>query len=76
MSFKHKLRSLLLCIPLLLGALGGMPMRPEEIEELMHSMNQQRIEYVVPLESENGDGKEGAGVRDRGPESSHDSADP
>ena len=32
-----------------------MPMRPEEIEELMHSMNGQRIEYTIPQES--GDGK-------------------
>jgi hypothetical protein len=55
-SFKHRLRSLLLCLPLLLGALGGMPMRPEEIEELMHSMNQQKIEYTIPAESENGYG--------------------
>lgn len=56
MAFKHKLRTLLLCIPLLMGAFGGMPMRPEEIEELMNSMNQQKVKYVIPLETENGDG--------------------
>jgi hypothetical protein len=31
-------------------------MRPEEIEELMHSLNQQKITLVVPGESENEDG--------------------
>jgi len=52
---KHKLRTLLLCLPLLVGSLIGAPMRPEEIEELMQSMNQQKIAYTIPDESENGD---------------------
>ena len=30
-------------------------MRPEEIEELMHTMNQQKIVVTVNDESENGD---------------------
>jgi hypothetical protein len=54
-SIKHRLRTLFLCLPLLLGALSGMTMRPEEIEELMHSMNQQKIVVTVDDESENGD---------------------
>jgi hypothetical protein len=54
-SIKHRLRTVLLCLPLLLGAFGGMAMRPEEIEELMHSMNQQKITYMISDESENGD---------------------
>jgi len=33
-----------------------MSMRPEEIEELMHSMNQQKIVVTVEDDSENGDG--------------------
>ena len=52
---KHKLRTLLLCLPLLVGSLIGAPVRPEEIEELMQSMNQQKIAYTIPDESENGD---------------------
>jgi hypothetical protein len=32
-----------------------MPMRPEEIEELMHSMNQQKITHNISENSENGD---------------------
>jgi hypothetical protein len=54
-SMKHKLRTLLLCLPLLVGSLIGAPMRPEEIEELMQSVNQQKIAYTIPDESENGD---------------------
>jgi len=52
-SFKHRLRTLLLCLPLSLGALGGMPMRPEEIEDLMHTMNQQKIVVTVEDEGNN-----------------------
>jgi len=55
MSFKHKLRALLVCLPLLLGSFSGVPMRPEDIEELMQSMNQQKIVLTIPDESENGD---------------------
>lgn len=44
---KRRLRNLLLCLPLLFGALGGMSMRPEEIEELMHTMNRQQIVVTV-----------------------------
>ena len=32
-----------------------MAMRPEEIEELMHNMNQQKIVVTVEDESQNGD---------------------
>jgi hypothetical protein len=53
MSIKHRLRTLLVCLPLLMGAFSGMPMRPEEIEELMHNMNQQKI--VVTVDDEKGD---------------------
>lgn len=55
MSIKRRLRTLFLGLPLLLGALSGMAMRPEEIEELMHSMNQQKIVVTIDDESENGD---------------------
>jgi hypothetical protein len=54
-SIKRRLRTLLLCLPLLLGAFSGMPMRPEGIEELMHHMNQQKIVVTIDEESENGD---------------------
>ncbi len=47
MSVTYGLRTLLLCLPLLLGAFAGMPMRPEEIEDLLHSANQQKIVHVI-----------------------------
>ncbi len=55
MSIKHRLRMLVLCLPLLMGAGFGMPMRPEEIEELMHSANQQTITYTLPGDQETAD---------------------
>lgn len=55
MSLKRKLRTLLVCLPLLLGSMSGVPMRPEEVEELMQKMNEQPMVYVMPGEGENGD---------------------
>ena len=48
MSIRSRFRSLLLCTALLWGVFAGVPMRPEEIEELMRSMNQPKIEYTIP----------------------------
>lgn len=55
MSIKRRLRMALLCLPLLLGAGIGMPMRPMEIEELIHSANQQTIAYTLPGDRETAD---------------------
>jgi hypothetical protein len=55
-SIKHLLRTLIICLPLALGSLAGVAMKPEEIEELMRSLNQQKITVTIPGESENGDG--------------------
>jgi hypothetical protein len=54
-SIKHRLRMLVLCLPLLVGAGFGMPMRPKEIEELMHSANQQTITDAIPGDEETAD---------------------
>jgi hypothetical protein len=53
MSVIYRLRTLLLCLPLLLGAFAGMPMRPEEIEDLLPSANQQKIVHVISEEEMN-----------------------
>ena len=55
MSIKHKLRMLLFYLPLLAGSLIGVPMRPEDMDQIMETLNQERIEYVIPDDSENGD---------------------
>jgi hypothetical protein len=45
---KSKFRALLLGLTLLVGVFGGVPMRAEEIEELMRCMSQPKIEYTIP----------------------------
>jgi hypothetical protein len=54
-SIKLKLRMLLFYLPLLAGSLSGVPMRPEDMDQIMEALNQERIEYVIPDDSENGD---------------------
>jgi hypothetical protein len=54
-SIKHLLRTLAVCLAVLIGQLSGVPMKPEEIEELMHNLNQPKITITIPGESESGD---------------------
>jgi hypothetical protein len=54
-SIKEKLRRMLLVGAIGLALLTGTPMRPEEIEELMHQMNQPKVEHSLPDESDRGD---------------------
>ena len=43
----RRFRTLLLCFSLGFGSLIGVPMRPEEIRELMHAHNQPRVVHVL-----------------------------
>jgi hypothetical protein len=52
MSAKSRLRTLSLCIALGFGSVLGMPMRAEEIEELMSQASQPKIAYVLPVEAD------------------------
>jgi len=45
-----------LMLLMMAGASFGSPMNPKEIEELMHIMNQTRIEFILPDEDHKGDG--------------------
>ena len=54
MSLKDRLRKIALCITLEAGLIMGVPMRPEEIEELMHCMSQPEIVRTIPEESDAG----------------------
>ena len=56
MRVPQRLRTILVCTMLEFAALAGVPMRPEEIEELMRQMNQPKLAHVIPDESEHGDG--------------------
>jgi hypothetical protein len=51
-SVKHKLRKILLIATLGVGSFIGVPMTPEEIEELLYLMNQPKIEVVVEEEND------------------------
>jgi hypothetical protein len=54
-SLKEKLRVLLACSVLEFGVLIGAPMRPDQIKELMHQMNQPTLAHVLPSDEEAGD---------------------
>jgi hypothetical protein len=47
----EKLRVLVVCLGLEVGVLAGVPVRPEEIQELLHQMNQPKIAHVLPSAS-------------------------
>lgn len=54
-ALKRRLRVVFVCSMLQWGALIGVPMRPDEIEELMHQMNQPKMAHVLPSEEDDGD---------------------
>ena len=52
---KRRFRKMFLCFVLCVGSQMGLPMRPEEIEELMRTMNQPKIVRKFAEEEERGD---------------------
>jgi hypothetical protein len=48
----HTLRKLVLCLSLIFGALIGMPMRPDRIEETLRAMNKIKIQRVIQQEND------------------------
>ena len=55
MSLKHRLRTLLCCAVLEAGVLFGVPMRPEQIRELMQMLNKPKIAQAGPQLTAHGD---------------------
>ena len=55
MSIKRKWLKVLMML-MMAGASFGAPMNPKEIEDLMHVMNETRIEFTLPDENDKGDG--------------------
>jgi hypothetical protein len=53
-SLKRRLRTLACCGLLQIAALFGMPMRPEEIQEFMQSLNEPKVAHTLPSEEEKG----------------------
>jgi len=54
-SVKEKARKMLLIGAIGLALLTGAPMRPEEIEDLMHQMNQPKVAHALRDENDQGD---------------------
>jgi len=61
MSANHRLRTLACCAFLEVAALIGVPMRPEQIQDLMHTLNVPKIARTNPDESHRGDGPRAGG---------------
>ena len=57
-SWKKKLRVLIACLTLEAGVIFGVPMRPDQIKELMHQMNQPTLAHVLKETETGGDGDE------------------
>jgi len=54
MLLASRLRVLFVCAVLELGVLSGVPVRPDEIQQLMHQMNQPKLAHVLPADEEGG----------------------
>jgi hypothetical protein len=55
MSVKRKIMKLLFIGFLAIALLGGAPMRPDEIEELLCQMNQPKVAHTLREGKEHGD---------------------
>jgi hypothetical protein len=55
MSLRKRLRTIFLCTMLEFAALLGMPLRPEEIDDLMQTMNQPKLAHTIPEQDEDED---------------------
>ena len=58
MSIARRLRTIACCAILEVGTLMGVPMRPEQIQDLMRAMNVPKLAQTNPDESSTGDGQD------------------
>ena len=56
MRVTSRLRTILVCSMLQFAALLGLPMRPEQLEELMRTMNQPTLARTIPNEADQDNG--------------------
>jgi hypothetical protein len=56
MSLTRRLRTLVCCTILELGTLIGVPMRAEQIQDLMRALNTSKIAHTTPEEANRDDG--------------------
>jgi hypothetical protein len=52
MSKKHTLRKVVLCVSLIFGAMIGIPMRADRVDETLKAMNAIKVERVVQQEND------------------------
>ncbi len=52
-----RLSRVLLCVCLEFGAMAGIPMRPDQIEDLMRMLSGPKVAQVLPGEDEEGGGQ-------------------
>jgi len=57
-SMKRKWLKVLAILMMAVASFGS-PMNPKEIEDLMHIMNETRIEFTIPDEDDKGEGEKG-----------------
>ena len=55
MSIRRRLRTVACCAILEIGTLMGIPMRPEQIQELMHAMNVPKVAETKPEHDDTGE---------------------
>jgi hypothetical protein len=55
MRRKSQFSKFVFCVTLVLASLGGAPMRPDEVEDVMQAMNEPEIVYELPKDAETGD---------------------
>lgn len=63
MSIVRRLRTVACCAILEIGTLMGLPMRPEQVQDLMRAMNVPRVAQTNPEES-NTEGGHHSGAQD------------
>jgi hypothetical protein len=56
MSIKSKWLKALFLGMMAVAALGGARVNPKEIEDLLHVMNETKVEFTIPDDSHKGDG--------------------
>jgi hypothetical protein len=56
MSMKRRWLRALFLVMMTVSSFGGAPMNPKEIEDLLHVMNETKVEFSLPDEGDKGDG--------------------
>jgi hypothetical protein len=57
MSMKPKWLRIVFLVIMAFATFGGSPVNPQEIEDLLHTMNETKIEFTIPDENYKGRGK-------------------